>query len=197
MATLGSFNGISGYAGIYDSLNFVDEPEYYRSTMVFQQSSAPTGWTKQILADDFSLRVVNTSGSKNQTGFPFSTIYSAPTSPLNLNPANPIYPSAVATISATLGTTTIATNQMENHTHTQGATVNAVSAVTLGGSPSVNNNRSITAYPNVYGSFVGTTSSGGSGGGHSHTLSANIVLSPNFGGGFDIKYVDAILATRN
>lgn len=44
------------------------------TTMLFQQTAAPTGWTKQVLLNDYGLRV--TSGVAGSTpGTPFSTVF--------------------------------------------------------------------------------------------------------------------------
>ena len=68
--------------------------------MLFQQTSAPTGWTKQTTHDNKALRVVSgTAGSGGTTAF--TTVFA------NQTP----------TISGSASATTLSTAQMPSHTH--------------------------------------------------------------------------------
>lgn len=120
--------------------------------MLFNQTAAPTGWTKDTTNNDNSaIRVVTgsvgTGGSDD-----FTTTFG----------------SGKATASHTL-----TTSEIPAHTHT-------INSSTGSGWPGIAlANQSPTA-------MVGSTGSTGGGGGHSHNLS-----------GFDLKYVDVIVATHN
>ena len=79
------------------------------TVMLFQQTAAPTGWTKQTALNDYGLRV--TSGAVGVTaGTAFSTVFAQ----------------------TAVGNTTITTTTMPSHTHTSpapGVTISVVSAV--------------------------------------------------------------------
>ncbi|BCH30287.1 hypothetical protein MesoLjLc_22170 [Mesorhizobium sp. L-8-10] len=75
--------------------------------MLFQQTAAPTGWTKDTSIDDRALRVV--SGSASLGGaVAFSAVFSSARSTTN------------ATQSGTVGNTTLTVAQMPNHAHGPG-----------------------------------------------------------------------------
>lgn len=75
--------------------------------MLFQQTAAPTGWTKDTVLNERALRVV--SGSVTIGGaIAFSTVFSSARSTTN------------ATQSGTVGNTTLTTAQIPSHTHGPG-----------------------------------------------------------------------------
>jgi hypothetical protein len=78
------------------------------TVMLFQQTAAPTGWTKQTAVNDYGLRV--TSGAVGVTaGSAFSTVFAQ----------------------TVVGDTTLSTGQIPSHTHLSpapGATISVVSA---------------------------------------------------------------------
>jgi len=114
--------------------------------MLFQQTAAPTGWTKVVAADydDAVFRCV--TGTVND---PTST--------------NPTRSAFLATVMAqtTVGSTTLSTATIPAHTHTVGFAANDAPA---------------TAARNASGGTSGTFNSGstGSGGSHNHTISVKI-----------------------
>ena len=157
------------------------------TALLFQQTAAPTGWTKVTTYNDAALRVVSGTAGTGGT-VAFSTAFSA---------------------SNTVDGTAISTAQMPSHTHTYsnntgyssgvnhnhqfpGAAVAANQAfligaggqVTYGDTSSVNNTNN--SNPDHYHGSSGTTAGTGSGGSHNHTT-AN----------FAVKYVDIIIATKN
>lgn len=79
--------------------------------MIFQQTAAPIGWTKQTALNDYGLRV--TSGAVGGvTGTPFSTVFAQ----------------------TVVGDTTLSTSQMPSHGHTvPGGAVNTTTAVAAAG----------------------------------------------------------------
>lgn len=68
------------------------------TSMLFRQTAAPVGWTKEVAIDNYGLRVV--SGAVGTTaGNPFSTVFSQ----------------------TQVGNTTLTTTQMASHSHTESA----------------------------------------------------------------------------
>ena len=141
--------------------------------MLFQQTAAPSGWTKQTTHNDKALRVVTgTVGSGGSSGF--TTAFGTPT--------------VTGTIAGSTGSHTLTTAEMPSHTHTvnnhmagypwAGGHQNAVGDAGNGGY--------------LYG--ASTSSSTGGGGSHSHSLSAS------FSGGaaaINVEYVDLIIASKD
>lgn len=67
--------------------------------MLFQQTAAPTGWTKQTTHDNKALRVVSGSAASGGS-VAFTTAF------------------ASQSVSGTVGSTTLSTTQIPSHTHT-------------------------------------------------------------------------------
>jgi hypothetical protein len=137
--------------------------------ILFRQTAAPTGWTKDTTYTDAALRV--TSGTISQqapSGKEFSTLFAART----IATAN--LPSHSHTFSGTTSTDGA-------HTHTYLATESPGSAVVAGGG-ALNNN---------------TTKNTGSSGSHDHTYSGT-TSSVGSGTAMDfaVNFVDVIIATR-
>ena len=136
--------------------------------MLFQQTAAPTGWTKQTTHNDKTLRVVSgTAGSGGSTAF--TSVFTS------------------RTPTGTVANTTLSASQLGNHTHAYTApssyTTNLVANV-------ANNYKS---FPNVPGpSGVGANTGGineGSGGAHNHGFTATAM-------DFAVQYVDLIIAYK-
>jgi len=113
--------------------------------MLFQQTSAPTGWTKQTTHNDKALRVVSgTAGSGGSSAF--TTVFA------NQTP----------TISGSASATTLSTTQIPSHNHTLSF------YISCGGgtypSSTFRTTQTLQGSP-------GTSSVGG-GGSHTHGLSA-------------------------
>jgi hypothetical protein len=137
--------------------------------VLFQQSSAPTGWTKDTTHNDATLRVVSgTAGSGGSVDF--TTAFNA---------------------TNTVDGTSITTAQMPVHTHTVNDpghahpyTAGIVFSNTAGTSDfRGSHNQSLTTTSSLTGI---TNNNQGSGNAHTHTLT-NLA----------VKYVDTILATKN
>jgi len=139
--------------------------------MLFQQTAAPTGWTKQTTHNDKALRVVTgTVGSGGSSGF--TTAFGTP--------------SVTGTVSGSTGSTTLTTTQIPSHNHT----------ITLYGNRAYGGtyiaNRTTGHGTDSLSST--TTGSKGSSGSHNHSLSAS------FSGGaaaINVQYVDLIIASKN
>ena len=143
--------------------------------MLFQQTAAPTGWTKQTTHNDKALRVVSgTVGSGGSSGF--TTAFGTPT--------------VTGTISGSTGSHTLSTSQIPSHQH----------ADRLYGTQSGGNTRAAAASSSRSNSISVQTSAqygtGPTGGGNSHSHS----LSASFSGGaaaINVEYVDLIIASKD
>jgi hypothetical protein len=138
--------------------------------MLFQQTSAPVGWTKQTLHDNKSLRVVTgTASSGGSIGF--TTFFNA----------------SSVTPSGTVNNTTLAANQLGNHTHSYAAPDGALSGLyAYGASRKQSSNFNVP-------SSVGANSGGineGSGTAHNHGFTGTAM-------NFAVQYVDLIIASKN
>jgi hypothetical protein len=138
--------------------------------MTFNQTAAPTGWTKDTSTDNAGFRLV--SGSVSSGGsVDFTTAFAS-------NRAV-----TVTSISGSAGATTLSTPQIPSHTHT-------LDGVFLNGSPYANR-----AVNNTGGNdTLRTTNATGGGGSHDHPFSFSS------GAGtvnLAIKYVDLIIAQKD
>jgi hypothetical protein len=163
--------------------------------MLFQQTAAPTGWTKDTSQNDKALRVVSGSVSSGGT-VDFSTAF-----------ANKSFSGSTSSqgVTGTVGDTTLSLSQIPSHTHyvaspgpTDSAALsnaNYVDVSYTGYSTSSSNyilrgtsvapDRGVASYNGGNGSHTHTFS----GGSHSHTFSGAIDM--------DVKYIDLIIATKN
>ena len=144
--------------------------------MLFQQTAAPTGWTKDTTIDDKALRVV--SGAVSSGGsVAFSTAFANRTVSGNVDNT---------TAGGTVGSTVLDVTQIPSHTHTFTYGTNDVN----GGGGS---------YP-MYnaGSIVKTTAATGGGGGHTHTFTGT-AHNHSFSTTLDmaVQYVDLIIASKD
>lgn len=115
--------------------------------MLFQQTAAPTGWTKQTTHDNKALRVVTGSASSGGTSS-FTTVFT------NQTPT-------ITTSGLSAGATTLTTAQMPSHTHTY-----ILGGAGAGGFP-LGGNAAATQ----------TSGSTGGGGSHDHTISGSATSS--------------------
>ena len=140
--------------------------------MTFNQTNAPTGWTKDTGTDNAAFRLV--SGSVSSGGsVNFTTAF-----------ANTTASVTVSSVSGSAGATTLSTPQIPSHAHTSGVSVR--NGTNFGvGDPSASD----------CGDAINTGSTGG-GGSHTHPFSfssgsgsAQLTLA--------VKYVDLIIAQKN
>lgn len=153
------------------------------TSLLFQQSTAPTGWTKQTTHNDKALRVV--SGSVSSGGsVAFSSAFASQAVSGSVSISN----------SLGIGSTTLSTSQMPSHTHIgAGAAGNAYGSTGHTGSDywgwdNAMNNRDT----------YGITAAEGGGGSHTHSLSGSV--SGSFAGtaiNLAVQYVDVIIATKD
>jgi hypothetical protein len=137
------------------------------TAVLFQQTAAPTGWTKQTTNDNKALRVVSgTAGTGGTTGF--TSVFTS------------------RTPSGTVGNTTLTTAQMPSHTHALSGfiTNNFVSGGPdypyFFGTGGAGPNTAVT-YP---------IASNGSDNSHTHSFTGTAI-------DFAVAYVDVIIATKN
>jgi len=136
--------------------------------MLFQQTSAPTGWTKQTTHNDKALRVVSGSASSGGTTA-FSTVFT------NQTPT-------ISTVGLSAGATTLSESQMPSHTHTIQIYTGGSGLTTAGkGNP-----------PGPVGGY--SSDSTGGGGSHTHPVSGAATSSAIT---LDVQYVDLIIASKD
>jgi hypothetical protein len=147
-------------------------PEFSSGTRItFNQTAAPTGWTKSTSVDNAGFRLV--SGSVSSGGsVDFTTAF-----------ANTTAPVTVSSVSGSAGATTLSTPQIPSHTHTL--------PIFKDGSADSNPNTPGAPYGNQQ-----STGATGGGGSHTHPFSfssgsgsASLTLA--------VKYVDLIIAQKN
>jgi len=138
--------------------------------LIFQQTAAPTGWTKQTTHDNKALRVVSgTASSGGSTAF--TSVFTSRT--------------PGGSISGTVQQFTLSTAQIPSHTHQYQRTYDDGAAqpgqVTLGGN-------------NDGGYQFTATGSAGSDQAHSHGFTGSFSGSSQ---DFAVQYVDVIIATKD
>lgn len=168
----GSFAGVYGISEIVGSV--IDETANYTgAVMIFQQTEAPTGWTKST--DHHNAILTSTTGSVTVGGTTgFTTTFG---SSVTLN-------GSVTLASLTVGGTTLTSQMLPPHTHTY-VGYSAQNLRSTGPGSSYN---------------VGTNLANNPGGGGSHTHPAPPVTSNPanyFTKDLRIKYVDVIIATKD
>ena len=161
---------------------YVGYGEFVGSRMLFAQSSAPAGWTKDTTYNDYALRV--TTGTASSGG---SVNFSSVMTTQSL--------AGTATMSGTgLGPTTLTTNTLPLHYHggdwvggTNAGDVQSPARSYLWGQLTSNSTGAFASSP---------TSIAWTGGSHTHTISTS---SAPAGVTFSmaVKYLDVIIATRN
>jgi hypothetical protein len=194
--------------------------------MLFQQTAAPTGWTKDTTHDNKALRVVSgTAGSGGSVAF--TTAFASQA--VNGTVAN----TGSTTQGGTVGATTLTTTQIPAHGHTFSGNTGTISADhthfdyghvhselfysatgggfgLIGGPNNFQATRNTgTGYASLTGvsanhvhSYSGTTANAGSGGSHDHTFTGagHTHTSGAFTGtaiNLAVSYVDLIIASKD
>lgn len=168
MAVLGSTN-LTGCNSIPDFIAG-------GSLVTFQQTSAPTSWTKQTTHDNKALRVV--SGTATPGGSTaFTSVFASRT------PAGSV---SVSVSGGSVGDTTLITSQIPSHSHPQGC-VDSTPAGVAEPSGSVTNG------------VQSSTGPAGSDGVHSHPFSVGSASGSFTGTALDfaVAYVDIIICSKN
>ena len=166
------------------------------TSMIFQQTNAPTGWTKVTSYDNVALRVV--AGAVGTGGsVPFTTAFASqtPTGTVNVNVSG-----------LTIGETTLSAGQIASHSHSvfsgdnyrranDACFTNAYQVTTDWSWTGINQNAQNVSYG------AHNLGSGFAGGNGSHTHSASVSsASGSFSGNpinLAVSYVDTIIATKD
>ena len=161
--------------------------------MLFQQTAAPTGWTKDTTQNDKALRVV--SGAVGSGGtVAFSTAFAS---------RGFSGSTSSETVTGTVGSTTLDISQIPSHTHYVasggGGTTGALSGtnyVDFNVNYSTNNNYILNG--TSVGADRGLASYNGGSVGHTHTFSGG-AHAHSFSGSIDmaVQYVDLIIASKD
>lgn len=117
--------------------------------MLFQQTAAPTGWTKQTTHNDKALRVVSGTASSGGTSA-FSTVFT------NQTPT-------IDTSGLSAGATTLSTAQMPSHNHSY--------------TTSTYDQEYVLGYNTSGQAAGGTSGSTGGGGSHTHSIAGSATSS--------------------
>jgi hypothetical protein len=135
--------------------------------MTFNQTNAPTGWTKDTSTNNAGFRLVSGSVSSGGTE-DFTTAFSSSTTV------------SISSVSGSAGATTLSTPQIPSHTHT----------IPAGNNPSIGCSNMGNNLPTT------TQNSGATGGGGSHTHPFSF-SSGSGTVNLAVKYVDLIIAQKN
>lgn len=192
------------------ALSFVSVAAFDAGTkMIFNQTSAPTGWTKDTTNNnDSALRVVTgTVGTGGSAGF--ATAMGTPAVSGTVGLTGDLAAGNLAvSISGNISDTTLTSSQIPAHTHT---------FLASSSNSSNNNTQTFTGAERAYsGNNLSTfasgrnlQSSGGSSGAHNHahSLSGTMTGTPGVGNlagslssataTINVKYVDVIVATKD
>lgn len=148
---------------------------------VFNEASAPTGWSQDTSTNNTTLRVVNSSAGStvNTNRVSFSTVYTTRTFT--------VASSGGSVAGLTVGNTTLARSQLPQHTHGYyGAGNNNVGA----GAKGLNTDLPMSS--------PGSNGTGGAGGGGSHNhpvIGSSLSASSTTNLDFTVKYVSCIACT--
>jgi hypothetical protein len=145
--------------------------------MTFNQTSAPTGWTKDTSVDNAAFRLV--SGSVSSGGsVDFTAAFASQTPTIS-----------ISSISGSAGATTLSTPQIPSHTHT------------IRGSPGICGTQYATGGNGCFGDLSGNlfppAGSTGGGGSHTHPFSFSSGAATSSAIDLAVKYVDLIIAQKN
>lgn len=164
----------------------------------FQQTTAPTGWTKDTSQNDKAIRIVNGSvGTGGTTAF--SSVFTSRTPAGTVGSTTSTGSVGSTTSTGTVGGTVLDISQIPSHTHNLLFTIQSSYA-----SGNTNAVRNIISG----GSSTAVTETSGGGGSHTHSLSMNAhshSLSMNahnhsFSGtamDFAVQYIDFIIAQKD
>jgi hypothetical protein len=176
--------------------------------MLFQQTSAPTGWTKQTTHDNKALRVVSgTAGSGGSVAFTTAFASQTPAGTVSVGVSAGTLAVSAGTLAVSAGTlsaaaTTLATSQIPAHQHVFRLEAQGTNNTT----GNFNRGNGSLLYSPL-------TDNAGGGGSHSHSMSGSPALSgsPSLSGSptitsasfsgtainLAVSYVDLIIASKD
>jgi hypothetical protein len=188
--TIGTGVTIFGNTGIISATEFRGnganltgvQPFPSGTLMLFQQTTAPTGWTKQTTHNDKTLRVVSGNASSGGTTA-FTSVFASRTPSGSVSGSNS---------GGSVANTTLSTTQIPSHDHTLSLTEGDDNNHSGNA-----NNSAANADAGINGSC--TVSSTGGSGAHNHSFT-NPSWSGSFTGSsmdFNVQYVDLIIASKD
>ena len=145
------------------------------TVLLFQQTSAPTGWTKSTTHNDKALRVVSGSASSGGS-VAFTTAFAS---------------QAVSGSVGTSGATTLSSAQMPSHTHNLNAPV--IWSTYSGGNPPTLFSGTTSAANSGTSTYWNQPDNTGGGGSHTHPGGSFTGTAINLA----VQYVDVIIATKD
>ena len=165
------------------------------TTMLFRQTSAPTGWTKDTTNyNNSAIRVVTGTASQFTTGVSFTDAFKSWS--VSATAAGNVSVSVANGGPTNTGSTTLTSSQMPSHTHSYTITNNGNrgTLIAKGGNGLINISQA--------GANTGAT---GGGTGHTHSISTHSHnANANFTGSshshsfaLNVNYIDVIVATKN
>ena len=200
--TLDTYGHVTGLASATITI-----PDFVPSgtAMLFQQTSAPTGWTKSTTHNDKALRVVSGTASSGGTTA-MSTALGTPSvsGTVGISGAPAVGNLAVSMSgNVAVGNTTLSTNTIPSHSHSysvpQGYTTNSYNQTSM-----ITPSR---AYANLNYNTGNTGNNGAHGHSASHNLSGTLNGAPSVGNlagslssataAINVQYVDIIIATKD
>jgi hypothetical protein len=143
--------------------------------MLFHQSAAPTGWTKQTSINDSALRVVSgTTGGGTGGSVAFSTLFAT---------------GKTVSLSGNVGATTLTVSQMPSHNHLIANTSARgwLGAWQASGGRVIDCGGGVVYYPETN----SATGYDGSSNSHTHSLSGTASIALN------VKYTDIIICAKD
>ena len=166
--------------------------------MLFQQTAAPTGWTKQTTHNDKALRVVSGTASSGGSSA-FTTALATPSVTGTVGLTGDLAAGNLAvSMSGNISNTTLSINQIPSHSHSYNRPSGPgdSGAGPLGGNNNANN------------ASANTGNKGGNGAhNHGHNLSGTLNGSPSTGNlagslssataAINVQYVDLIIAAKD
>jgi microcystin-dependent protein len=176
------------------------------TAMLFQQTSAPTGWTKQTTHNDKALRVVSGTASSGGSSA-FSTAFATPSvsGSVGINGA-PAVGNLSVSMSGNISNTTLSTNTIPSHKHPLTMQNGNVIQYHTGAKIYLGNKENSTYATSTYNNYMSNTGNNGSHG-HSHNLSGTLNGAPSTGNlagslssataAINVQYVDLIIATKD
>ena len=184
------------------------EPFPSGTSMLFQQTNAPTGWTKQTTHNDKAIRLVTGSvGTGGSSAFSSAlatpsvaggAVSGSPGNNQSVNAGN-----LAVSVSGNISNHTLSVNQIPSHSHVYRRPNNPSSVSAIGA-----NNSSVNGVSNN----ASTSNTGASGShSHGHNISGNISGSPSLSGNItagnlavgastasiNVQYVDFIIANKD
>ena len=206
-------NGTSGQALLSDGDGTMTwgnvDPFPSGTLMLFQQTAAPTGWTKQTTHNDKALRVVSGTASSGGSSA-FTTAFGTPsvTGTVGIS-GDPAVGNLAVSVSGNISSTTLSANQIPAHSHTVRVRTGnrnfpAGSSHWSANAESYENGNNVIADNNT----LITSGSAGSGShNHGHNLSGNLNGAPSAGNlagslssataAINVQYVDLIIASKD